>query len=124
MKKLIGILAVMALAATSSFALDLGDVQGTWKDSKWDANWTFATDGKINLTKASTGESVFTFNDSNVKNFKLDAGISGVTISFDCEETERSYKFTKPLTLNADLEMHIDPNWTSTSYDTTIKFQR
>lgn len=124
MKKLLGIVAVMALAAESTFALDLGDIQGTWKDSKWDANWTFAADGTIKLTKASSGESVYTFTDSNVKNFKLNAGTSGVSVSFDCADTERSYKFTKPLSLNADLDMHIEPEWTSTAYDTTIKFQK
>ena len=124
MKKILGFAAVFVLAATSIFALDLGDIQGTWKDSKWDANWTFAADGTIKLTKASSGEEVFTFKDSNVSNFKLNAGTSGVSISFKCAETERSYKFTKPLSLSADLDMHIDPDWTSTDYDTTIKFQK
>ena len=44
-----------------SFALDLGGINGTWKDAKWDANWKFSADGKITLSKASSGEKVFTF---------------------------------------------------------------
>lgn len=123
MKKIFGIVAVMALAATSTFALDLGDIKGTWKDAKWDANWTFTADGKIVLTKASSGESVYTFTDNNVQNFRLDAGTKGVSVSFKCAETERAYKFTKPLTLSADLDMTVNPDWTDTDYDTTIKFQ-
>ena len=42
MKKILGIAAVMALTVAGSFALDLGDIKGTWKDAKWDANWTFS----------------------------------------------------------------------------------
>ncbi len=124
MKKILAVAAVMALAVAGTFALDLGDIKGTWKDSKWDANWNFNADGKIILSKASSGEEVFTFTDNNVKNFKLNASASGVSVSFRCDETERSYKFTKPLSLNADLDMTVNPDWTDTDYDTTIKFQR
>lgn len=124
MKKILAVAAVMAMAVAGTFALDLGDIKGTWKDSKWDANWNFSADGKIILSKASSGEEVFTFTDNNVKNFKLNASASGVSISFRCDETERSYKFTKPLSLNADLDMTVNPDWTDTDYDTTIKFQK
>ena len=108
---------------TTGVSTDLA-IQGTWQDSNWDANWTFNADGKIVLTKASSGETVFTFDDSNVQKFKILPTTSGLSISFDCEETERSYKFTKPITLNADLDMHIDPKWTSEGYDVKIKFQK
>lgn len=124
MKKILGIAAVMALTVAGSFALDLGDIKGTWKDAKWDANWTFSADGKIILKKASSGEEVFTFTDDNVQNFKLNAGANGVSVSFKCAETERAYKFTKPLTLNADLDMTVNPDWTDEDYNTSIKFQR
>lgn len=124
MKKILTVL-VLALAGTiGAFALDLGSVQGTWQDSKWDANWTFSADGKIVLSKASSGETVYTFTDSNVKDFKLDANTSGVSISFKCDETERSYKFTKGLTLSTDLTMTVDPDWNAEDYTTTIKFQK
>lgn len=124
MKKIMVAVLAAVLGTAGAFAFDLGDINGTWRDAKWDADWTFSADGKIVLTKASSGESVFTFTDANVKNFKLNAGASGVSVSFDCSETERSYKFTKPLTFNADLDMHIDPEWTSEDYDTSIKFQK
>ncbi len=125
MKKLFTLAAVLAVAAASSVsALDLGDIKGTWQDSKWDADWTFSADGKIHLTSSKDNSEVFTFTDNNVQNFKLSAGKTGVSISFDCKETERSYKFTKPLTLNADLDMHIDPEWTNVDYDTKIKFKK
>ena len=124
MKKIFAIAASLVMGTAGMFALDLKDIQGTWQDSNWDANWTFNADGKIVLTKASSGETVFTFDDSNVQNFKISPRTSGLSISFDCEETERSYKFTKPITLNADLDMHIDPKWTSEGYDVKIKFQK
>ncbi len=124
MKKIFAIAAALVMGTAGMFALDLKDIHGTWQDSNWDANWTFNADGKITLTKASTGETVFTFDDSNVENFEILPSASGVSISFYCEETERSYKFTKPITLNADLDMHIEPKWTSDSYDVKIKFQK
>ena len=123
MKKLLVLLSLAVVGITSAFALDLGDIKGSWKDANWDANWTFAADGKIILTDGN-GEEVFTFTDSNVKDFKLNAETSGVSISFYCPETQRAYKFTKPLTLDADLDMHINPDWTDSDYDVKINFQR
>lgn len=123
MKKIVT-LVIAAVMTAGLFALDLGGIKGTWQDKTWDADWTFAADGKIILTKTSNGEEVFTFTEANVQNFKVKADTKGVTISFDCKETERSYKFTKGISLNADLDMHIDPEWTSEDYDTTIKFKK
>ncbi len=124
MKKILAILAVAFIGAASVFAFDLGDIKGTWNDSNWDANWTFSADGNIVLTKASSGETVFTFTDSNVTGYKLDASTSAVSISFTCAETERAYKFTKKIgELNANLDMFVNPDWTTEDYNTTIKFQ-
>lgn len=123
MKKLLAFAAV-AVIATGLFALDLGGIKGTWQDKTWDADWTFSADGKIVLSKSSSGETIFTFTESNTQNFKVKADTKGVTISFDCKETERSYKFTKGVSLNADLDMHIDPKWTTQDYDTSIKFKK
>ncbi len=123
MKKILAFGALTLLSA-GAFALDLGDIKGTWQDSNWNANWTFGADGKITLSDSNTGKAIYTFDDSNVQNFKIAAGKSGVSVSFDCKDTERAYKFTKPLTLNSDLDMHIDPEWTSTDYDVKIKFQK
>lgn len=124
MKKFLTLTAALIIGTAASFAFDLGEIQGTWQDATYDANWTFSADGTIVLTIASTGETVFTFTDSNVQNFKLDAATSGVSVSFDCSETDRSYKFTKPISLGTDLQMHINPGWSDTDYDTTITFQR
>lgn len=123
MKKILAF-GAFALLAAGAFALDLGDIKGTWQDSNWNANWTFGADGKITLSDSVSGNTIYTFDDSNVQDFKLDAGTSGVSVSFSCKDTERAYKFTKPLTLNSDLDMHIDPEWTTKDYDVKIKFQR
>jgi hypothetical protein len=122
MKKLI-IMVVLAVMATGLFALDLGGIKGTWKDAKWDADWTFSADGHIVLSLTSTGEKIYDFNDSTIQNFKVDAGTKGVTISFYCKDTERAYKFTKGLALNADLDMVVNPDWTDEDYSVTIKMK-
>ena len=123
MKKLLA-LAVAAIMAAGLFALDLGGIKGTWQDKKWDADWTFSADGKIVLTKTSTGEEVYTFKDGTVQNFKVKADTTGVSISFDCKDTQRSYSFKKGLNLDADLDMVVNPDWTKDDYETVIKFKR
>ena len=123
MKKLLA-LAVAAIMTAGLFALDLGGIKGTWQDKKWDADWTFSADGKIVLTKTSTGEEVYTFKDGSVQNFKVKADTTGVSISFDCKDTQRSYSFKKGLTLDADLDMVVNPDWTKDDYETVIKFKR
>ena len=123
MKKLLA-LAVAAIMTAGLFALDLGGIKGTWQDKKWDADWTFSADGKIVLTKTSTGEEVYTFKDGTVQNFKVKADTTGVSISFDCKDTQRSYSFKKGLTLDADLDMVVNPDWTKDDYETVIKFKR
>ena len=123
MKKLIA-LAIAAVMTAGLFALDLGGIKGTWQDKKWDADWTFSADGKIVLTKTSTGEEVYTFKEGTVQNFKVNADTSGVSISFDCKDTQRSYSFKKGISLNADLDMVVNPDWTATDYETTIKLKK
>ena len=123
MKKLLA-LAIAAVMTAGLFALDLGGIKGTWQDKKWDADWTFSADGKIVLTKTSTGEEVYTFKDGSVQNFKVKADTTGVSLSFDCKDTQRSYSFKKGLTLAADLDMVVNPDWTKDDYETVIKFKR
>ena len=122
MKKLFAMI-VLAVMATGLFALDLGGIKGTWTDKAWDAEWTFSADGHIVLTLASTGEVVYDFNESTIQNFKVNAGASGVTISFDCKDTERSYSFTKGVSLSTDLDMVINPDWTTTDYSVALKLK-
>lgn len=123
MKKLLTLVAVAAVALSSAFAMDLGDIKGTWKDTNYDANWTFAADGTIVLTDAA-GETVFKFTDSNVSKFKPEASSDGVGFSFYCKETGRKYKFLKPITLSSDLKMDIDRDWTDEGYNVSIKLQK
>ena len=122
MKKLFLMLAI-ALMSTGLFALDLGNIKGTWTDKTWDAEWTFSADGHIILTLASTGEVVYDFNDSTIQNFKVSAGTKGVTITFDCKDTERSYSFAKGVSLSTDLDMVINPDWTSEDYSVALKLK-
>ncbi len=122
MKKLF-LMIVLAVMATGLFALDLGGIKGTWTDKTWDAEWTFSADGHIILTLASTGEVVYDFNDSTIQNFKVSAGTKGVTVTFDCKDTERSYSFTKGVSLSTDLDMVINPDWSSEDYSVTLKLK-
>lgn len=110
MKKILTIAAILGLS-TAAFAFDLGGIKGTWQDEKWNANWTFSADGKIVLS------------DSNTQDFKVNVGIDGVTLTFSSKKTARSYKFTKPASLDTDLDMCIEPTWTN-AYETKIKFQK
>lgn len=123
MKKILAFAAVAVMAVAGAFALDLGEIKGTWQDKNWDADWTFSADGKIILTKTN-GEAVFTFDDSNVKKFKPVANSKGVGFSFYCEETERAYQFLKPITLSTDLSMTVNPDWTDTDYNVDIKLKK
>lgn len=127
MKKLMALVAVALIGIAGAFAWSTGEVQGTWKDANWDANWTFSTatdgEGQIVLTLASTGETIYTFNANNTSNFSTNATTDGVVVSFYCKDTQRAYKFTKPLTLSSDLKMSIDPDWTATDYNVTITWQ-
>ena len=120
MKKIVALL-VCAFVAFGAFALDLGGIQGTWQDSRWDANWTFSAEGKIVLNKASTGEEVFVFTEANIQNFKVDIGAEGVTLKFDCADTNRSYSFNKGVSLSTDLKMIVTPNWNQEKYEVSIK---
>ena len=122
MKKLFAMI-VLAVMATGLFALDLGGIKGTWKDANWDADWTFSADGHIVLSLTSTGEEIFDFNDSNIKDFKVNAGTKGVTITFYCPETARTYSFTKGVSLSTDLDMIINPDWTDEDYSVAIKMK-
>lgn len=117
MKKiLMAALAALALSA-ASFAqeADLTDASrqiklpeefnlGRWYDQKWDAYWEIKSDNII-LYKGT--EEVISFS-GKIKNWKVTAGKGGLVISFDCDETARSYKITKPITLSTDLDLEVE----------------
>ncbi len=125
MKKILALVAVALVSIAGAFALDLKGIEGTWQDKTYDADWTFRADGHIILKLSSTGEEIFDFNDSNISNFKVSGSLtSGVTISFDCAATHRSYKFTKPASLDTSLSMVVNPDWSATDYSTKITFKK
>ena len=122
MKKFLAILFVLAVCVTGVFAADTEFPTGTWIDENWDAKWVFAKD-KVELFDGK-GDLVYTFTKDNTVDFKLTPSKEGLILSFSCAETERAYKFIKPITLSTDLEMEIDPEWTDEDYKVTIKFSK
>ncbi|HAK68557.1 MAG TPA: hypothetical protein DCM57_02730 [Treponema sp.] len=126
MKKIFALVAVALIGLTSAFAFSVGEIQGTWKDNNWNANWSFSADtngeGQIVLSDATTGEVIATFKESNVQNYNLSAGLSGVTISFYSSEWGRKYSFTKPISLGSSLTLNIDRDWTDEPYEVEIPY--
>lgn len=122
MKKIFAILAVAFIALTSAFAMDLSAIQGTWTDENYNADYTFKADGTITLSVGS--EVIYTFDDSNVKDFKISTAGTNVTITFRCDETQRSYMFVKGLSLTTDLTLDIDRDWTDETYNVTIVMKK
>ena len=120
MKKILLGLLITAMCAVSMFAFDLGDFpKGTWIDSNWNGAWTFGVDGTIKLSDAKSGEVIYNFTQDKITDFKVSPSLSGLTISFKCEETERTYSFTKPAALDTSIELKIDCAWVPGGY--TVK---
>lgn len=123
MKKIFAVLIVAATMVVGLFADDKFPT-GSWIDSRYDAEWRFGLDGSIELYDANTGKLYYTFSKSKISNYKLTPTKDGLTLSFTCSETGRSYKFTKPVSLSTDLILEIDPVWTDENYKTNIKFKK
>ena len=124
MKKLFLVTLIFAMLTVGAFALDKGDFPtGSWIDENWNGEWFFSVE-EIQLKDSVTGELIFAFTDDVISNFKLTPSTKGLTLSFYCAETERDYKFTKPITLSTDLDMEINPDWTDEDYKVAIKFSK
>lgn len=95
---------------------------GTWVDENWNAEWVMDV-AKVHIYDATNGELVYTFTKQNTENFKFVPTSKGISLSFTCAETNRSYKITKDLNLSSDLILEIDPNWTDTDYKVNLKFK-
>jgi hypothetical protein len=107
MKKILILFVVLFVCAGGLFAadIDLGDFPvGKWKDANYDAIWDFASNN-IRILDAN-GAVLYDFADKTINDFKffLDGTTPG--ISFSCVESEKSYRFLKPL-INTDVVMEI-----------------
>ena len=126
MKKLLALVAVACVAICSTFAAG-AQIEGSWVDSKWNGKWTLGadTDGNfaVTLSNAKTGKVIYTFTEKNIDGgeFKWDAGLDGVSVTFSCKRTLRTYKFSKGLSLNTDLTLDIDPQWKQSDYHVEMK---
>lgn len=132
MKRILAFLLVLALACTAVFANEALDFVGAaadsfptgkWLDEKWGGVWEFGVGNSLKLWDTENNL-IFDFARDKVQDLKLvpDA-VRGLVLSFYCPETERAYKFVKPLTAGTDLELTVNPDWTDEDYITTIKFQ-
>ena len=126
MKKILALVAVALVAIGSSFAAG-AQIEGTWLDPNWNANWTLGADSDgnfaVTLSNAKTGKVIYTFTKKNIDgdDFKWEAGVDGITLTFSCKKTLRSYKFTKGLSFNTDLTLDIDPQWKQADYQVVMK---
>ena len=121
--KTIFAMAVLAVLSASLFAFDLGNFpKGTWTDEKWNGNWEIGVNS-IKLFDAVSGDLIYDFKDVEPK---VEAGLAtGVTVSFTCPETHRSYVFNKPTTdITTDITLTVDPDWTDEDYKVTMKMKR
>ena len=140
MKKILIVLAGLAVFAGSAFAQDaLGQakaaadsvpqsLQGTWYDKKYDCNWVLSVNatatGLAKLVDASTGSVYFTFTKNNVQNFKQEYDMTnGAVISFECDATHRTYKFVKPISGTPDLNIEIHNRINNDVHQPTIVFK-
>jgi hypothetical protein len=121
MKKLIAVFIVLLAAASlSADPIQLGSFPiGQWLDPNYDAVWDFTSN---NIRILSTdGWVLHDFSEKAIQNFKVLAEGSQPGISFSCPDTERSYRFLKPLT-SSDVIMEIQRSGRA-KYSVTMKKQ-
>ncbi len=141
MKKNLFVVLIAAILATGAFAqnavkdaLDQADAQineaaeqfpkGTWIDSNWDAAWEFGINNTIILKDSKTGEVIYNFAKDKRSNYKINVTDAGLVISFRCNETQRNYKFTKPVNLSTDIILEIDADFLNEHYKVNMKFKK
>ena len=131
----VAFVAAGAMAQTSiGDALDQADSQiaeageqfpkGTWIDPNYNAAWEFGVNNTIVLKDATTGEVIYTFSKNLRKNFKVNVTADGLVITFRCDDTRRTYKFTKAATLSTDIKMEIDADFLNEHYTVNMKFRK
>lgn len=98
--------------------------KGTWIDPNYNAAWEFGINNTIVLKDATTGEVIYTFSKNLRKNFKVNVTADGLVITFRCDDTRRTYKFTKAATLSTDIKMEIDADFLNEHYTVNMKFRQ
>ena len=98
--------------------------KGTWIDPNRDAAWEFGVNNTIILKDAKTGEVIYNFAKSKRSNFKVNVTNDGLVITFRCDETQRTYKFTKSVTLSTDIKMEIDADFLNEHYTVNMKMRK
>ncbi|MGC9313179.1 MAG: hypothetical protein ACP5IA_10850 [Sediminispirochaetaceae bacterium] len=113
MKRIIIIMSLLLIAAgiVTAEGINLGSFPlGKWLDPNYDAVWEFTTE---NIRILSTdGEVYYDFGEKTVRDFKVAVEAGKPVMSFSCDESRRSYKFTKPIS-NMNIILEIDAPWQS-----------
>ena len=63
------------------------------------------------------------FTEDKITNKQFSVDQEGVSISFECAETHRKYKFTKEFNTLADIKIIVDPDWDTVVYGQLLKFK-
>jgi hypothetical protein len=107
MKKMMAVLIVLLVAMTASaIPLDTGAFpKGKWLDSNYNAVWEFSADNIRILSRS--GAVIYDFSQKTVQEFNVFIEANNPGITFSCPESERRYRFMKPL-VGTDVIMTID----------------
>jgi hypothetical protein len=122
MKKLTVVFVILLVATVSLSAdtIQLGSFPvGKWLDSNYDAVWEFSTNSIRIL--GTDGTVLYDFSTKTINDFRVFMDGIQPGISFTCPESERSYRFIKPLT-STDLVMEIVRSGLP-NYSVTMKMQ-
>jgi hypothetical protein len=106
MKKLLVVcIILMAVVSLSADPIQLGTFPaGKWLDPNYDAVWEFSPNSIRIL--GTDGTVLYDFTTKTINDFRVFMDGTQPGISFTCPESERSYRFLKPLT-STDLIMEI-----------------
>ena len=110
MKKIM-LLSILILVGAFAFgqAINLGSFPlGSYVDSNYDAVWEF-TSSNIRILSLG-GEVLFDFGQNTVRDFRVGLDGTSPMITFSCDESQRSYRFVKPLT-SQNVNMRIQAPW-------------
>jgi len=98
-------LVVLLVSAGAIFAdsISLGEFPlGKWIDNDYSAVWEFSSNN-IRLLDVN-GNVYYDFEGKTIQNFKVGVTLEGISISFHCVESARTYEFLKTPT---DLNLHM-----------------